>query len=272
MSDSPRPLAPGTQVRFRVAAHDGAHGSSWSIRTAKNTPDVYLTHREGGRWIHISMHKDGRRHHAVTDAGQELVPGTPPYLAITNKAAEIALGWRHEVRITVDTRELRQAPESVQAKSLIEVPTSPNFEAVSIDVLLGAPEAPPIVMDNAFLVADIQRAGGGRAVVVARPMALDVPVRSALNQQVAEAFDALPSHGWDGNTTSRIVIFGEDPEGYSRECEIAIDPRDNRPLPRFLRVKYLQRRQSIHDLHRLHRDRHDPGEQIEDVARVSDLA
>lgn len=52
-------LPPGSKVRFRVADVGGLVGSSWSVKTAKLLGDVYVTHREGGRWLHTSLHRDG---------------------------------------------------------------------------------------------------------------------------------------------------------------------------------------------------------------------
>jgi hypothetical protein len=220
-------LSPGSKVRFQVVDGNGRRGSSWSIATAKHKPDVYLTHREGGTWIHISMHRDGRRHHAVTAAGQERLPDVPKYLGVTHASAPLAPGWQHQVRILVAETELSMDwQEGVpEAKNIVNVPIHADFDAVSIDVLLSEPGSPMVGMDLAYPVAEIERAGGGLAVVVARPTLLAVPVRSAYADALLEAIQGLTDQGWDG-ARSRLVIFGEDDEGFSREVEFAVDPRE----------------------------------------------
>jgi hypothetical protein len=125
-------------VRFQVVQDDGHYGSSWSVQTAKGTGDVDVAYRDGGRWVHTSLHHDGRWHFAVTAAGRELVPGAPRYLGVSTEHDEVAPGWLHAMRITVAATELRGGwSESAKQRGLIEVPMPSGFDAVSIDVLLG---------------------------------------------------------------------------------------------------------------------------------------
>lgn len=204
---------------------DDRHGSSWSLQTGTGTDDVYLAHREGGRWVHTSLHHDGRWHLAVTPAGQELVPGTPPYLAVTLDHQEIAAGWLHAVRITVAAAELRSDwRESVRHRNTIDVSMPQDTDAISIDVLLGEAGASTIQIDRALMIAMMARAGGGILAVIARPTELDVPVKNALAQQIAQAIGEAQQFGWDGASTTRIVVFGGDADGYFRHVEVALDP------------------------------------------------
>lgn len=172
------------------------------------------------------MHRDGRRHHAVTKAGRERLPTVPAYLAVTHAHGKVAEGWRHEVRITVAVAELREGwiESEAKARDVVEVPSHPEFDAVSIDVFLAAPNAPRLAVKDACLVADMDRAQSGRVMVIARPSMLDVPLRSAFATPLAEAVAGIRQQGWDGHRPTRVVIFGEDPDGFSREIEFAVDP------------------------------------------------
>lgn len=221
---SSAPLRAGSTVRFRVVDGDGGHGSSWSVQTAKDTGDVYVAHRDGGRWVHTSLHHDGRWHFAVTAAGQELVPASPRYLGVSSEHDEIAPGWLHAMRITVAGTEMRSGwSEAAQPRQLVDIPIPPGSGAVSIDVLLGSPEAARIRIERAFLVGAMQRGDGGMAGIVARVTDLDAPVHEALAPQIEEAVAELCRYGWDGQTGTRLVIFGGDAGGFLRQIEVAVD-------------------------------------------------
>lgn len=215
-------------MRFRVV--DGArHGSSWSVQTATATGDVYVSHRDGGRWIHTSLHHDGRWHFAVSAAGQQLDPTAPRYLGVSIDHDELAPGWLHAMRITVAASELRSHwTEASKAREFVDVPMPSGFEAVSVDVLLGTRGAARIRVDHAFPIANMLRGDGGTAAIVARPTHLDVPVREAFALEIAEAVEGLRLSGWDGASSTRIVVFGGDPDGYLYDVEVAVDP-DNSP-------------------------------------------
>lgn len=184
---------------------------------------MYVTHRDGGRWVHTSLHHDGRWHFAVTAAGQELVLGTPRYLGVSTDHDEIAPGWLHAMRITVASSELRSGwSEGAKSRELIEVPMPGDAEALSVDVLLGSPSPALIRLDRAFMIANLERGDAGTVVIVARPAILDVPVPVAFASQIAEAVPELRAFGWDGASTTRLVIFGGD-SGFLREVEVAVD-------------------------------------------------
>ncbi len=177
-------LPAGSTVRFRVRGGDGSFGSSWSIETARHSGDVYLSHREGARWVKTSFHESGQWHYAVTEAGLSLDPSVPAYIGVIKEHGEIAPGWRHAMRITIDRAELRAGwIEQVRDRQVVDVPADPSFDAVSIDVLLGAASATTIRIDHAFLVGELTRSDGGSAVVIARPMNIDAPVRVALRAE-----------------------------------------------------------------------------------------
>jgi len=184
-----------------------------------------LFHREGARWVKTSFHKSGQWHYTVTEVGQSPAPDVPGCLGVIKEHGEICPGWLHAMRITVDRAELRSEwVEQVRDRRVIDVPPDAAFDAVSIDVLLGAAGAATIRIDPPFLVGELARGDGGSAVVLARPTSIDVPVRAALAPQIREAIKGLRAHGWDGSTAGRLVIFGGDGYGYLRQVEIAVDP------------------------------------------------
>jgi hypothetical protein len=216
-------LPPGSTTRFRVV-DGGRYGSSWSIQTAAATGDVYVSHRDGGRWVHTSLHHDGRWHFAVSIQGQQLDPTAPRYLGVSTDHDEIAPGWLHAMRVTVAASELRSGwTEASKVRELVDVPMPTEFEAVSVDVLLGTSSAARIRLDQVFMIANMGRGDGGTAAIVARPTHLDAPVHEALAPEIAEAVEGLRQFGWDGASSTRIVIFGGDADGYLREVEVAVE-------------------------------------------------
>ena len=88
-------LPAGSTVRFRVRGGSERFGSSWSITSARHSGDVYLSHREGARWIKTSFHESGQWHYAVTEAGLSLDPDVPAYLGVVKEHCEIAPDWLH---------------------------------------------------------------------------------------------------------------------------------------------------------------------------------
>lgn len=215
-------LDAGSIVRFRVRDSAGRTGSSWSIQTARSSGEVYVCHREGARWVKTSFHESGQWHFAVTSAGQALARDSPGYLGIVKNHKEIAPGWLHATRITVACGELRSDwVEHARERDIVEVPADEAFDAVTIDILLGAVGAAGLRIDEAVSIAEIARGDGGLAVASARRMNLDIPVHNALAPQIDEALAGMRNHGWDGTTASRLVIFGGDDDGYLRQIELA---------------------------------------------------
>ena len=128
------------------------------------------------------------------------------------------------MRITVASSELREEYREATRRELVEVPAVSEFDALSIDLFLRDPDAELIAVERALIVAALARAGGGTAVLLARPMNLDAPVAEALASQIAEMRDGMREHGWDGSVPTRGVIFGGDADGFLRQVEVAIDP------------------------------------------------
>lgn len=65
---------------------------------------------------------------------------------------------------------------------------------------------------------------GEVAAIVARPARVDEPVRSILAGEFAEAVASIRASGWDGRTTTRLVVFGVHDDGYLNQVEMAVDP------------------------------------------------
>ncbi|MFF0773064.1 hypothetical protein ACFYUK_29530 [Nonomuraea wenchangensis] len=219
-------LGPGTQVRFRVREGDRL-GSSWSILTVKGKGDVYVTHREAGHLLKTSFHESGQWHFSVTREGRtKLQKGESPYLGVVKEHAEIVSGWIHAMRITVARSELREGyNEQVRKKPTVEIPSRPEMDAVSIDLLLGTEQAAPLHIENAFPVAFMKRGDGGQVIVVARPMLLDEPIPIAMSARIEQVRRDLRQQGWDGTSLTRAVLIGHDEnEGFHRQIEIAVDP------------------------------------------------
>jgi hypothetical protein len=135
-------------------------------------------------------------------------------------------GWLHAMRITVATSELREGyRERARQRDLIEVPADLDFDAVSIDLFLRDPDAQLIRVERAMAVAEIARARGGSAVLLARPMNLDGPIPETFAAQIAGMRDGIREQGWDGSALTRgVIIIGGGEDGFLRQLEVAIDP------------------------------------------------
>ena len=218
-------MPPGSTLRFRVKEPNGRFGSSWSIKTAPNSSDVYLSHREGARWIKTSFHESGQWHFSVTAAGQGLAPEVPAYFGVITDHSEIAPGLLHAMRITVARDELRPAwSEAVSSRDVTDIPTDRNFDAINLDIFLRNPGTPDALFEHAHVVGQLQTLDQGSVIVVARPMDFELPLRVALAPEIHEAISGARASGWDGTTTSRLIIIGHDQGEYLRQIEIALDP------------------------------------------------
>jgi hypothetical protein len=228
VSDLPQFLAPGSIIRFRVEDEvTGLVGASWMLQTRGETGDVYIAHREGGRWVHSSLHDSGEWHFAVSPAARgQLTDGESAYMGVTTEHEEFAPGWLHAKRITVARSELRNPSiDQVKAKAFIAIPTFPDHEAVSIDVFLADADAPVIQIDSAFPVAGMGRGDGGQVYVIARLTTIGRPIHDIYAPDIAAMRAGFRERGWDGSTTVRGVLFEHDEErGFQREIEVAIDP------------------------------------------------
>lgn len=218
-------LLPGSKVRFRVNDAEFGSGSSWSIETTKKTGDVYLFHREGGRWLKTSLHESGQWHYGLTAKAKERSPEEPAYLGITHEHPELAPGWICAKIITVAHSELRtDYVEAVKDRGVVDVPIDRSADATDIVVLLGDADPALIRVDNAVLVAQMRRGDGGQVIVYATPVNLAQPVHTALAAQIAQARAELEDEfGWDGDSATRIVINGRSEDGHLQEFEIAVD-------------------------------------------------
>lgn len=191
----------------------------------KNSGDVYMANREGGKWIKSSFHESGRWHYGVTERGQELGDSDgDAYIAVTHEHQEVVPGWARGKRITVAVSELRTwaEPDVVSAMVAIDVP--PDCDAVSVDLLLSGQDSPPLLVSApARLVASLRRGDGGLAILIRSPHILDAPIHATFELKIAEVRDGIRIAGWDGNPT-RVVLFGHDDDlGSQRDVEVAVD-------------------------------------------------
>ncbi len=225
MSDPPR-LPPGSTVRFQVQHPALGCGSSWSVTTSVTTGDVYVAHREAGRWIKSSFHESGQWHYGLSAAAIEQDERADRYISITHEHREISPGWVHAHQVAVARSELRQHTESVRDRSVTPVVLPWGWDAVAINLYLGRPgyQIALRLAPHTKIIADLERGDGGRALVVKQPMALERPVAELFAPEIGEARAGLVANGWDGRP-ARIAIFGmADRLGPHNEVEVAIDP------------------------------------------------
>jgi hypothetical protein len=174
--------------------------------------------------VHATFHR-GEWHYAVSAEGQALRPEAPRYPLTLPGREPPAGGMVRATRITVAVDELRSGwVEHVRNRpGLVEVPATPGFTAVAVELLFLSPVVGP-VSDASFIVGRIARGGGaGAALIVAHAMNLAQPVRERFSSEIPQALAGMRAAGWDGSPT-RFVITGHDPvEGYLSQVEVASD-------------------------------------------------
>ena len=221
-------VACGGSIRFQVRDEILGNGSTWKIRTSKNQPDVYVIHRDSAKWMKASFHEEvGRSHYAVTKAGLEIFEdNSEPYLSVSYSREEFAPGWFHAKRIIVAKDELRKWAEPELIKNLKVVDFNHNYDAIAIDLLLGKPSVPPLVMQSQVgreILGVLSRCDGGLATVMATPIKLDYVVQERLSHEISQASDDLKSLRPDGTPTRFVVIIENDDNGTQKEIEVALD-------------------------------------------------
>jgi hypothetical protein len=119
----------------------------------------------------------------------------------------------------------RRLDRPSHAEGLVAIPTHPAFDAISIDILLADQNPALIRLEHSFPVARIRRGDGGQVVAIASPTTIGTSIHDIFAADIAQIRLGLREEGWDGTSTVRSVIFGQDPEGgFQREIEVAIDP------------------------------------------------
>lgn len=221
-------IVPGGSLRFQVRHSYLGNGSSWKVRTSKNYGDVYVIHRESGRWIKASFHEEvGRSHYAVSKAGQKLVvPNEDPYLSVSYDRQELLDGWFHGKRIIIAKSELRTWAEPELKAQIMEIDFQMEYDAIAIDLLLGKPLAKPLLLKKQpgrRILAVFGRSDGGTAVLISTPVNLEYKVQDLLRISISEAKEGMRAFGWDGTSTRLVIMMENDEFGTQKEIEVAID-------------------------------------------------
>lgn len=199
-------------------------GFSWVVDT-RPAGDVYITCREAGIWLKVSLHKSGRWHYAVTDRGRDAEPAADSYLDVGRQRGEIAAGVLLGARIWVPVSELRPPGGEVSAGKPIEsVPVAIGYDSVFVEVYLTKPSPAPVVVEKAALIARFDFPNGEQAHVVARPVNTGQDVHAVLAPYIAQAEGDLRARfGWDGSPTRIVIAFsGDEVFGFKQQAEIAI--------------------------------------------------
>ena len=221
----PPRMPPGSTVRYQVQHPELGCGSSWSARTHPSTGDVYVAHREAGRWIKSSFHESGQWHYGLGAAAIGEDETVKRYLCVTHEHREVSPGWVHAHQVAVPRSELRHYDESVRNRSVIPVVIPWGYDALALNLYIGEPgyQIALRLDPHTRVIADLERGDGGRALIFKQPMTLERPVAQIFASEIAEARGGIVANGWDGRPT-RIAIFGmADPLGPHNEVEVAID-------------------------------------------------
>ena len=221
-------ILPGGVVRFQVREDRLGNSSTWKVRTSKKFGDVYIIHRETGKWIKSSFHEEvGRSHYAVTSRGQKLSsPAGDPYLEISYDRKEIAPGWFHGKRIIIAKSELRPWAEPEVGSNIVSIGTKGDFSAISIDLILGGPGAEPLHLKPELgrnILGVFARSDGGSAILLNTPINLEYDIHDSLNTQIQEARDGIRNFGWDGSPTRIVIALVNEDTGTQKEIEVALD-------------------------------------------------
>lgn len=214
----------GQTFRYQVSDPELGSGSSWLIKTHVNTGDVYIVFREGGKWMKFSAHDSGQSHYSLSAEALRRNPGDESPFSVKHDVAENGSGWRHIHRVTVARTELRHHQESVSKSLVVDILMPQGFDAVAIDVYLGAPGAGGTLEIHSpnRLIAVMNRGDGGSVLILARPCELPERVAVSLSGEIAKIRQEFAEQGWDYQPR-HTVIQGWNEEGFHHEVEIVIE-------------------------------------------------
>lgn len=214
---------PGSTIRYKVVDSRLGSGSTWSLTTKKDTNDVYVTQRESGEVLHCSFHHSGVSQHTLTDAAHRDNPSDfSRHLLVTRERTLVAPDLYHAHQVIVAHSELSQTyVEKKRARSFLEVPIHPNFDAVNLNLYLADGQFPLVRIDKAVLVADMELGGGGSALLVAQPGLLEHGVHHLFSGLIDSAKKSIEDRGIR-NQETRFVLMLTDHHQMGTKVEVEV--------------------------------------------------
>lgn len=218
-----RSYPPESTIRFRVVDPVLGSGSSWSLTTKRNTNDVYVTHRESGRFMHCSFHHTGVSQYTLTGAALSDSSGEfTRHLLESSQKEFVAVNLHHAHQIIVPYSELSTTyVEKVRARSFIDIPIHHEADALNLNLYLSDGPFGLIKIERALLVAEMELGGGGSALLVAQSARYENPIHDTFKHLISEVRDSLKEKGLR-NQEARFVMMVTDDESSGTKVEIEI--------------------------------------------------
>jgi hypothetical protein len=231
---APLIIDPGGELRFAVVdAGDGRRSMTWTIKTSKNSLDVYAWARSMGAIWKISMHQSGDWFAGYHDLGIErfVAPGASRHFDKWRRPDEFHPGFHRSIEIVFPDCELRALPaESAEPKpkrgQIIEVPAAGAGNVAAVEIMFGPAGqwAQPIVFDAAIDVATLVRPDDSVLRVVALQKPWDEADRTRVQRQRDDIVSRAPAEWWATVTAPRIAALGShDDDGVRFILDVAAD-------------------------------------------------
>lgn len=189
----PSILAPGKGRRFSVVdPGSGKRGSTWRVWTGKNVDQIFIMEMATGPVWKVSLHNELSR-----------TTGLPAWrIAMTNEAAadqgfervviddwipeEPISGWVEGVGILIPFSHLRAETEPLHT-SVLQVPSATACSGYAVRLFLEGADAVGTAFPPGRPVMVMKRSNGGRAYVLATPVALAARQYEAFDTMCDEA-------------------------------------------------------------------------------------
>lgn len=230
---------PGGAIRFGVVDEDRRRSSTYTIRGNRTTDDVYLTPRNLGEYVKVSMHQSGHWHLKFTPGEYEHRLG-PPSRKRWSRPEEFADGWTKAFSVVIPTASVRiRPPNEAPLEQKVTWVGAPEERALAVEftvliLALGTPVSgwPGRTTMRTQLVGSFRLVSGSTVWVVAH----------ARNQLPQPGDDlAVPPPGGDKEAflqqlrtrplgSMRILVIGHDDNEWWL-METAMTAKDDPRVP-----------------------------------------
>jgi len=228
---------PGDSVRFAVVdPSDGRRSMTWTVKTSKNSTDVYVWARAMGAIWKISMHESGDWYAGYHGLGIErfVTPGASRHFDKWRRPNEFHPGFHRSIEIVFPDCELRPLPAGVDEpkpkKGKVEPIPAPGVGNVAVVEIMFGPAGPwtnVVVVENAYDFATLVRPDGSVVRVFAMQRPWDEADRVRVQRQRDDLLLRAPEEWWTTVSAPRVAALGaHDDDG----VRFVIDVAAERPL------------------------------------------
>lgn len=212
-------VGPGEPVRFFVLdAADSRRSMTWTVKTSKNSLDVYVWARSMGAIWKVSMHESGDWYAGFHGLGIDrfVAPGATRHFDKWRRPDDFYPAFHRSIEIVFPDSELRafaagaSEPKVRRGEKIVAIPAPGARNVAAVEIVFGPAGAwaQPLVFDAAYDVATLVRSDGSVLRVVAMQRAWDAADRVRGEQQKADAMSRVPAAWWPTVAAPRSAFLG----------------------------------------------------------------